>query len=131
MTDQLTITKTEGNVTILHFAGNLDGQTEGLAVQAAKDVFDAGRRSLIIDMGGVQMVSSAGLRALHAIYKLYTPAEAVQKWHAEHPDETYKSPYVALAQASSQVHYVLSISGFLQNLCLCPTLHEALDSIQA
>jgi anti-anti-sigma factor len=131
MTEHLKITKTEGTVPVLHLEGNLDGQTEGLAVKAAQETFDAGSRSLMIDMGGVQMVSSAGLRALHTIYKMFTPADAAQTWNAEHPDKTFKSPYFALAQASSQVHYVLSISGFLQNICVYPTMQEALDSFKS
>lgn len=130
MTDQLKITKTEGTTPILHLEGNIDGQTEALVVNAAQETFDAGARSLVLDMGGVQMVSSAGLRALHTIYKMFTPADLAQAWHTEHPDETFKSPYFSLAQASSQVHYVLSISGFLQNICMYTTVQEALDSFK-
>lgn len=131
MTDQLKITKTDGVVTVLHLEGNLDGQTDGLAVKAAQEVFDSGVRSLVLDMSGVEMVSSAGLRAIHIIYKMFTPADVAQAWHVQHPDETFKSPYFALAQTSSQVHYVLSISGFLQNICMYPTMQEALDSFRS
>jgi hypothetical protein len=45
----------------------------------------------------------------------------------EHPDETFKSPYFVLAQPPSQVHYVLSMAGFLQSIYIFPTLQEALD----
>lgn len=128
MTDTLKITKTEGPVTILHFEGNLDGQTEGLAVEKAREVMDSDARFLVIDLKGVNMVTSAGLRALHTIYKMFTPNEEIQAWQAEHADETFKSPYFVLAQPSSQVHYVLSISGFLQSICIFPTMQEALAS---
>lgn len=128
MTDALKITKTEGPVTILHFEGNLDGQTEGLAVEKAREVMDSDARFLVIDLKGVNMVTSAGLRALHTIYKMFTPNEEIQAWQAEHADETFKSPYFVLAQPSSQVHYVLSISGFLQSICIFPTMQEALAS---
>jgi anti-anti-sigma factor len=131
MTEQLKITKTDGAVTVLRLEGNLDGQTEGLAVKAAQDVFDAGVRNLVVDMGGVDMISSAGLRALHTIYKMFTPADAATAWHAEHPDETFKSQNFALAQTTSQAHYVLSISGFLQNICIYPSMQEALDSFKS
>jgi ABC-type transporter Mla MlaB component len=131
MTELLKITKVEGIVPILHFEGNIDGQTESLAVEKAREVFDSGARSLVIDMGGVEMVTSAGLRALHTIYKMFTPADAIQSWNAEHEHETFKSPYFVLAQPSSQVHYVLSIAGFLQSICIYPSMQEALDSFKS
>lgn len=128
MTDTLKITKTEGPVTILRFEGNLDGQTESLAVAKAQEVMDSGVQFLVIDLKGLDMVTSAGLRALHTIYKMFTPNEEIQAWRAEHADETFKSPYFALAQPTSQVHYVLSIAGFLQSICIFPTMQEAIAS---
>lgn len=131
MTDMLKITKTTGAVSILHFEGHLDGQTEKIAVEAAQAVMDSESGSLIIDLSAVDMVTSAGLRALHAIYKMFTPLEVIQAWNLEHADQTFKSPYFVLAQPSSQVHYVLSIAGFLQSICIYPTLQEALDSFSS
>ena len=128
MTTILNITKTEGRVVTLHFDGHLDAQTENLAVESARTALHAGARFLLIDMSGVEMISSAGLRALHSIYKLFTPHEEERAWVAEHPDETYKSPYFKLAAASPQVNYVLSISGFLQNIPIYPSVKEASDS---
>jgi anti-anti-sigma factor len=128
MTDNLKITMTEGPVTILHFEGNLDGQTEGFAVAKAQEVMDSGVQFLVIDLKGLDMVTSAGLRALHTIYKMFTPNEEIQAWRVEHADETFKSPYFVLAQPSSQVHYVLSIAGFLQSICIFPTMQEAIAS---
>ncbi|MBI5822853.1 MAG: STAS domain-containing protein [Chloroflexi bacterium] len=131
MTSLLKITKTEGPVTILYFEGQLDGQTETQAVDHARAVLDAGARFLLIDLHGVEMVTSAGLRALHTIYKMFTPNEEAQAWHVDHSDETYKSPYFKLASPSSRVHYVLSIAGFLQNIPIYPTLQEGLDSFNS
>jgi hypothetical protein len=129
MTELLKITKVDGIVPVLQFEGNIDGQTESLAVEKAREVFDSGERTLIIDMGGVEMVTSAGLRALHTIYKMFTPADAIQSWNAG--NETFKSPYFVLAQPSPQVHYVLSIAGFLQSICIYPSMQEALDSFKS
>jgi ABC-type transporter Mla MlaB component len=129
MTELLKITKVDGIVPVLHFEGNIDGQTESLAVEKAREVFDSGERALIIDMSGVEMVTSAGLRALHTIYKMFTPADAIQSWNAG--NETFKSPYFVLAQPSPQVHYVLSIAGFLQSICIYPSMQEALDSFKS
>lgn len=99
-------------------------------MEKAREVFDAGSQHLVIDLGGVDMVTSAGLRAMHTIYKMFTPAEAMQAWNAENADKTFKSPYFVLARPSSQVHYVLSIAGFLQSICIYPSMQEALDSFK-
>lgn len=128
MLSTLNIKKVEGPVTVLYFEGRLDGQTEALAVETARAVFDAGARFLLIDLQDVDMVTSAGLRALHSIYEIFTPYHELQAWRIEHPEETFKSPYFKLSRSSSQVHYVLSIAGFLQNISMYSDLQEALTS---
>lgn len=128
MSDLFKIKKTEGKVTVLHLEGKLDGQTEKELLNAAQAEFDSGKKTLLLDFSGLQMITSAGLRALHIIYKTFTPAEEIQAWSAGHKDETFKSPYFKIAQPSSEIHYVLSISGFLQSIYIYPNLQEAIDS---
>lgn len=113
---------------VLHVAGKLDAESEQELLNAASTAFDAGTRYLLLDFSGVETISSAGLRALHTIYKIYTPVEEIRAKIAEQADKTYKSPYFKIAQAAPQVHYVLSIAGFLQSIYMYPTLQEALDS---
>ena len=128
MTSILNIKKIPGPVTVLYFEGLLNSQTENLALENARAVLDAGTRFLLIDLHDVNMVTSAGLRAVHAIYEMFTPIQESQVWRMENPEETFKSPYFKLSRAASQVHYVLSIAGFLQNIAMYPDLQEALDS---
>lgn len=128
MSDLFKIKKTEGKVTVLHLEGKLDGQTEKELLNAAQAEFDSGKKTLLLDFSGLQMITSAGLRALHIIYKTFTPAEEIQAWIAEHKDETFKSPYFKIARPSSEIHYILSISGFLQSIYIYPNLQEAIDS---
>ena|SRR5688572_11681339 len=128
MTDKLKITKTDGNVTILHLEGDINKQTEGMLLSEAQAVLDSGKRWLVIDLKQVGILSSAGLHTLHSIYKMFTSSEDSQKWQAEHVGETFKSPSFKLAEPPPQVHYVLSIAGFLQNIYIFPSLQEALDS---
>lgn len=128
MSDFLNITKTEGKVTILHLEGKLDGQTEKKFLDAARAEFDAGKKSLLLDFSNLDMITSAGLRALHMLYKTLTPEAEIQAWNAEHKGETFKSPYFKIAQPSSEIHYILSISGFLQSIYIYPSLQEAIDS---
>jgi anti-anti-sigma regulatory factor len=131
MTDLLEITKTEGHVTILHFDGSLDKQTEDFAIENARAVRDSGVRFLLIDLSDVDVITSAGLRALHAIFKMFTPQEEVETWKKENTELVFKSPYFKLSGAAPQIYYVLNISGFLQNIAIYPTLQEALNSFSA
>ena len=128
MTEPLKITKTEGHVTILHFHGHLDGQTENLAIESARTVSNTGARFLLIDLGAVDVISSAGLRALLNIYKMFTLHDEETAWHKVHAGELYRSPYLKLACASIHVNNVLAITGFLQNISIYPSVEEALRS---
>lgn len=128
MSNVLKISKTEGQIVILHLEGKLDAESEHDLMNIASAEFNAGTRRLLMDFSGVELVSSAGLRALHSICKMYTPVEEIRAKTAEQADKTYKSPYFKIAQAAPQVHYVLSIAGFLQSIYMFPTLQEALDS---
>jgi anti-anti-sigma factor len=131
MTYPLKITKTEGQITVLHFHGHLDGQTENLAIESARTVLLTGARFLLVDLGNVDVISSAGLRALHSIYKMFTLRDEEAAWHKVHSGEMYKSPYFKLACASSQVYNVLGMTGFLQNISIFPGVEEALLSFSS
>jgi anti-anti-sigma factor len=128
MTEPLKITKTEGHVTTLHFHGHLDGQTENLAIESARTAMNTGARFLLIDLSGVDVISSAGLRALHSIYKIFTLHDEETAWHKVHAGELYKSSNLKLACASSHVNRVLTITGFLQNISIFLVVEEALRS---
>lgn len=131
MADTLTITKTQGPVRILHLAGKLDGQTQETLLAAAKAEQAAGTRFLLIDLQGLEFITSAGLGALHNIYKLFTPPQEVEAWEREKHGEPYKSDYFKLAGASPAVYYVLNIAGFLHNIPIYPDLDGALKSFPA
>ncbi len=131
MVGSLTITKTEGQVHVLHLAGKLDAQTQALLMQAAQAEQAAGARYLLIDLHDVEFIASAGLGALHNIYKMFTPAAEVRQWENRNPGEPYKSAYLKLAAAAPPMYYVLNIAGFLQNISIYPDLQGALQSFPA
>lgn len=131
MSELLKITKVEGKVTTLQLEGKLDGQTEKELLDMVHAEFNSGTKSLLLDFSGLVMITSAGLRALHIIYKMYTPDEEIQAWNVEYKGETFKSPHFKIAQPSSDIHYILSISGFLQSIYIYPSLQEAIDSFSA
>ncbi len=100
-------------------------------MDAARREQAAGTRYLLIDLTNVEYVASAGLAALHNIYKLFTPQQEVEAWENEKHGEPYKSAYMKLAGASPSVYYVLNIAGFLQNIAIYPDLEGALKSFPA
>ena len=128
MTDILTITKTEGRVKILHLTGKLDGETRDMLLDIARQELAAGTRFLLVDLQGLEMITSAGLGSLHNIYKLFTPEQEIEAWEKEKHGEPYKSVYFKLAGASTSVYYVLNIAGFLHNIPIYPDLEGALKS---
>lgn len=54
-------------VTILHLTGDLDGKTYQDLEAKAGELIGAGSGNLLIDLGGVGFMGSAGMRALHSI----------------------------------------------------------------
>ena len=131
MAETLTITRTDGQVHVLHLAGKLDAETQAALVETAKAQQAAGTRYLLIDLRDLDFITSAGLGALHNIYKMFTPANEVTAWEKQNPGEPDKSAYMKLAGASPGVYYVLNIAGFLQNIPIYPDLQGALQSFPA
>ena len=128
MNEPLTITRTEGRVLILHLKGRLDTQTKDKLLNTATLEQAAGTRFLLIDLQGVEMITSAGLAALHILYKLFTPQADVDAWEKGKHGDVYKSAYFKLANAASNIYYILNITGFLHNIPIYPNLDEALKS---
>lgn len=130
MTDALSITssKAQGNVdvTIFHLEGALDAASEDTLCEHARQAFEGGAKSLLLDLNNLNYISSAGLRALHNIFKMCTPTEEIKA--ARHNDEPYKTPYFKLAGARPDVYSVLNIAGFLHNIPFYPTMEDALES---
>ena len=132
MQDMLTITKSvEGNVSILHLAGRLDGQSENELTKSAQAEYDAGARFLLLDLSKLDMLTSAGLRAFHGIYKLFTPRAEIEEWAGKHPDEPYKSMYFKLAGTTPEIYYVLNVAGFLHNIPIFADLNAGLSSFKS
>lgn len=130
MTDSLSITSSQaqGNadVTIFHLSGELDSASEEALCEQAQNAFDGGAKALLLDLNNLKYISSAGLRALHNIFKMCTPVKEIEQ--ARKNDELYKSPYFKLAGASPEVYSVLNIAGFLHSIPFYPTMQDALDS---
>ena len=130
MTDALSITSSpaegKANVTVFHLSGTLDAASEDDLCKHARQAFESGVHFLVLDMQNLKHISSAGLRALHNIFKMCTPMEEIEA--AREGGEPYKSPYFKLAGASPDVYHVLNMAGFLHNIPFYPTMEAALKS---
>ncbi|MBI5962153.1 MAG: STAS domain-containing protein [Chloroflexi bacterium] len=104
-------------VTVFHLRGWLDAQNEEALLAAARDAYEEGSRFLLLDLSEVDTLTSAGMRAVQKVYKLYTPAE-----------EHFKVARVKLCNAPPQVYHVLGITGFLQNIPNYENMQSAIDS---
>ncbi len=131
MDDMLTITKRmEGNVCVLQLAGSLDGQSEGALIKYAQDEHNTGADFLLLDLSQLNILTSVGLRALHVIYKFFTPAAEIKEWEKNHPEEPYKSTCFKLAGTTPEIYYALNIAGFLHNIPVFADLREGLQSFK-
>ena len=125
----ITSSQVQGDVTvtILHLSGHLHGSTEHQLLDRARQAHDDGSKYLLIDLSDLEILSSAGLRAIHNIFKLFTPQNDVEVI-GQHAEEPYKSPYVKLLCPSPEIYYVLNIAGFLQNILIYNNMEDAINS---
>lgn len=131
---ELTITTSQiqGDVsaTVLHLAGHLHGVTEQNLVDRARQAYEDGTRHLLLDMSELDVLSSAGLRAIQNIFKLFTPEGDVEIMR-QHGDEPYKSPYFKIVCAKPEIYYILNITGFLQNILIYNNLVDGTNSFSS
>ncbi len=115
-------------VTIFHLTGRLDPASADALEARARQAHTAGTRFLLLDFKGVDFVTSAGLRAVLAIYKLLTPRDDTAALMRPPAGEPHKSPYLYLANLSPEIYYVFNISGFLHNIAIYNDPEEALQA---
>ena len=125
----ITASQIQGDVpvTILHLNGHLHGSTEPELLDRARQAKEDGSKYLLLDLSEVEVLSSAGLRAIHNIFNLFTPQSDVQIIK-QHGAEPYKSPYFKLVCPNPDVYYVLNIAGFLQNILIYNNMEDAASS---
>jgi len=128
----ITASQIQGDVpvTILHLHGHLHGSTEAELLDRARQAMEDGAKYLLLDLAEVEVLTSAGLRAIHNIFNLFTP-QSDRSLINQHGDEPYKSPYFKLVCPNPNVYYVLNIAGFLQNILIYNNMEEAVSSFAA
>ena len=91
----------------------LDSSNAGAFSQELASVTEAASRAVVIDMQGLDYISSAGLRAI---------MQAVRKMH-------HQGGSLALCSLSSDVRAVFETSGFDQIIPIHPTRAEAVAAV--
>ena len=118
------------SVTVFHLKGHLHGPTEKDLLDHARQANEDGVTHLLLDLSELEVLSSAGLRAIQSIFKLLTPQSDVELMH-KHGDEPYKSPYMKIVCPNPQMYYIFNIAGFLQNILVYNNLEEATNSFSS
>lgn len=131
---ELTITTSDiqGDVSVrvLHLNGHLHGATEQQLLDHARQAREDGVTHLLLDLSELEVLASAGLRAIQNIFKLFTPQTDVETIR-RHEGEPYKSPYFKMVCLNPQIYYILNITGFVQNIPVYNNLDEAGKSFSA
>ncbi len=96
-------------------------------MRQVRQLHQEGARHLLLDLSEVEILTSAGLRAIHNSFLLFTPRGDVDVIN-DHQDEPYKSPYFKLVCPNPNIYYVLNIAGFLQNIPIYNDVDEAVHS---
>ena len=131
MMSELTITTSQiqgkVSVSVLHLKGHLHAGTEKDLLDRARQTHEDGSKHLLLDLSELEVLSSAGLRAVQHIFKLFTPQSDTELIH-QHGDEPYKSPYLKIVCPNPQIYYIFNIAGFLQNILIYNNLEEGANS---
>ena len=114
---------------MLHLNGQLDGSTESQFLEQARQAQSEGATHLLVDLSGLTILTSAGLRAIQLTLRLFTPQHD-RELMGQHGEEPYKSPYFKLVCPNPDIYYILNIAGFLHNIPIYNNLEEAVNSFQ-
>lgn len=107
------------HIIIMHLHGSLDANGEEEVLKVAREAYDEGARFLLLDLAEVDILTSAGMRAMHKVYKMFTPVE-----------ERFKAGHVKLCRAPQQMYQSLGVTGFLQTIPSYDSIQEAVDAFQ-
>jgi len=90
-------------VTVLRIEGDIDAATHKTLQDKAAEVIEAGSTDILLDLGGVKYMGSAGFRALHAISNML---------HKDGEPGMMKSTHLKLLNPTDAVARVIKTLGF-------------------
>jgi anti-anti-sigma factor len=110
-------------ITVIAVAGRINLSNSAELEALATEHYERGMRYLLIDLEDVPSITSAGLRAIHLIYKLLESAD-------ESPpvDGSALSARLKMFAPSAQIRNVLHTAGFDQYIEVFADRQAALDA---
>lgn len=95
----------QGNVpvTVLKIEGDIDAGSYKALQDKASEVIEAGAANILLDLGQVEYMGSAGFRAIHAIANML---------NTEGEEGMYRSRHVKLLNPQGEVARVIKTLGF-------------------
>jgi len=127
----ITVSREQGRVpvTVLRVVGDLNASTYEQFQSEAKKAIDAGARNVVVDLGGVPYMSSAGMRALNQVFNWLTSTagegEAIKKGIVS---GKAKSPHLKLLNPTPRALDALKLAGFDMFLEIHHNLKDAVAS---
>jgi len=119
-------------VTIFKINGFLNLGTSSQLEEQAREIYNSGARYLLLDLANVTSLSSAGLRAILYIYKLFEiePETADPDIHKDKVrKQVGKSTHIKIVNPRPEIRRILEISGFVQFIEIFENTDKALNSI--
>lgn len=102
----------EGRVTVVFASGKIDAMTAPAFEKSLTDLIGEGRLYLVLDLGGVEYISSAGLRVILATAKSLKGKDGM----------------LLLANAQGPVKEVFDISGFGSVFSIYDSVEAAVEA---
>ena len=111
----------QGNVpvTVLRVEGDIDAASHKTLQDRASELIDGGATNILLDLGGVDYMGSAGFRALHAI---------ANQLSGEDASGLSKSAHLKLLNPTDAVARVIKTLGFDVYLDIFQDKNEAVNS---
>lgn len=106
-------TRSADDVLVVDMVGRLDSRTSGPVSTELNALVQGGRRKLVLNLAGVDYMSSAGLRAILVAAKLMQVHDGALK----------------ICAANPSVQHVMEVSGIGSLLNLCASEQEALAAL--
>ena len=104
------------DIAVLHLGGWLDAQSEQTLVEAVTSAKEGGARYVLLELRGVNTITSAGIRAIQKSFGILTPKGKTLAGRLK------------LCNATPQVYEVLSVTGILLSVPMYESADIAIDS---
>ena len=118
-------------ITVIHVEGNIDSATYEEFQTKAEGLITSGARDILIDLTHVHFVSSAGIRAIHALFnklRALSPDLGDEEMRKGINAGTYKSPHLKLLNPSKEATTTLEMTGLDMYIGIYNDLKKAISA---